>query len=173
MQHGNGFAEFLPVLGRIKVEERVGKGVVERPAQGQLAGLAGDQAGDDGAVAGYGDVHAHVGRVFYPDGFTAMLRRLKSCGSLVQTVCAEGFDVEVLHGRFNVGEPPGDPTIVADDDEGHPRERDAGNVEVVAVEVGRVPEVGHLVREVHIVREQWLARIRVGAGDDPIVGAGL
>ena len=40
------------------------------------------------------------------------------------------------------------------------------------IEVGLVPDAGDAVGEVHIVGEEWLAGGGVGAGDDPVVGAG-
>ena len=44
-------AEFVPVLGRVHIEERIADAVVECPAQRDLARLAGNKVGDDRAVA--------------------------------------------------------------------------------------------------------------------------
>jgi hypothetical protein len=58
------------------------------------------------------------------------------------------FDVEVLHIGSEVGEPPGDVVVVADNDEGRAGESDAGDVEVGerrwigGVEVCLVPDAG-------------------------------
>ena len=40
------------------------------------------------------------------------------------------FDEDVLHVGAEVGEAPGDVSVVADDDEGHTGKRDSGGVEV-------------------------------------------
>ncbi len=86
------------------------------------------------------------------------------------------FDVDVLDGGAEVGEAPGDVVVVADDDEGNAGEGDAGDVKVAGggggLEVGLIPDAGDAVGEVHVVREEWLAGGGVGAGDDPVVGAG-
>ena len=82
------------------------------------------------------------------------------------------FDVDVLDFGAEVGEAPGDVVVVADDDEGCAGERDAGDVEAGGFEVGLVPDAGDVVGEVHVVREEGLAGGGVGAGDDPVVGAG-
>jgi len=49
--------------------------------------------------------------------------------------------------------PPGDALVVADDDEGHTGEGDSCDVECSAAKVSFVPEVGHLVAEVHVIGE--------------------
>ena len=85
------------------------------------------------------------------------------------------LDVDVLHVGAEVGEAPGDVVVVADDDEGDAGKGDAGDVEVPVgggFEVGLVPDAGDAVGEVHVVREERLAGGGVGAGDDPVVGAG-
>ena len=90
---------------------------------------------------------------------------------------AGALDVDVLDVGAEVGEAPGDVVVVADDDEGSAGESDAGDVEGGAgggggFEVGLVPDAGDAVGEVHVVREERLAGGGVGAGDDPVVGAG-
>jgi hypothetical protein len=92
------------------------------------------------------------------------------------TGAAGVFDVDVLDGGAEVGEAPGYVVVVADDDEGNAGEGDAGDVEIAGggggLEVGLVPDAGDGVGQVHIVGEEGLAGGGVGAGDDPVVGAG-
>ena len=86
------------------------------------------------------------------------------------------LDVDVLDVGAEVGEAPGDVVVVADDDEGSAGEGDSGDVEGSGgswgFEVGLVPDAGDAVGEVHVVGEERLAGGGVGAGDDPVVGAG-
>jgi len=45
-------------------------------------------------------------------------------------------------------------------------------VEVCGFEVGFVPDAGNVVGEVHVVGDERLVAGGVGAGDDPVAGAG-
>ena len=76
---------------------------------------------------------------------------------LVLSVGVESLDVNVFDRRADIGEAPGDALVVSDDHVGHAGQGDAGDVEVAATQVRLVPKVGHLVAEVHVVREQRLA----------------
>src|SRR5438105_1562921 len=89
------------------------------------------------------------------------------CQVLMRVI--EGFDVGVFDCRTNVCEPPGDAAVVTDDDVGMTRQADSGDIETCAAQMHFVPEVGHLMAEVHVIREQRLARDRVCAGDYPVV----
>ena len=82
----------------------------------------------------------------------------------------EGLDIDVFDGRPKVGKSPTDPLVVAHDHERHTRQADPHHVKVPAAQMHFVPPVRHLVIEVHIVREQGLARHRMRAGNNPVVG---
>jgi hypothetical protein len=66
----------------------------------------------------------------------------------------EGFDVDVFGGWADVGESPGDALVVAHNHEGHTGQGDSRHIEVTAGEVGLVPEVRHLMLQVHVVGQQ-------------------
>jgi hypothetical protein len=87
------------------------------------------------------------------------------------------LDVDVLNVGAEVGKAPGDVVVVAYDDEGNSGKGDACDVEVCTagcgrLEIGLVPNAGDAVGEVHVVREEWLARGGVGTRDGPVIGAG-
>src|SRR5438105_13462765 len=92
-----------------------------------------------------------------------------SLGRQVLMRVIEGFDVGVLDCRTNVCEPPGDAAVVTHDDVRMTGKTDSRHIETCAAQMHFVPEIGHLVAEVHVVREQRLARDCVRAGDYPVV----
>ena len=166
-----GLAKFVPVLGGVHVEEHQTLAVLQRPAQGNLAGLAGKQLCDNGAVARSYHIENHVGLAFDVNRFLPMLRFNPSCGSFVLPLRIELFDEVVFHGRSNIGESPADTLVVADNHERNARQRNSGHVEVAGgcLKVRRKPQVWHLVVEVHVVREQRFPRNRMLTGNDPVV----
>src|SRR5882762_10290560 len=139
--------------------------------QRQLAGLTREEFGDDGPVAGDGYFNRHIRSALHMDHFVTTLRLIPTLRRLVFALVIELFDIKIFHVWFNVGESPGDPLIVSDDDEGRPRQTDTGNVEVLLrhFELHLVPDSRNTVVEVHVVREQRLAADSVGAGDYPVV----
>ena len=169
---GQCFTELLPILSGVEVEERVGERVVERPAQGEFASLVWNEVGDDGAVPRNSNIKSHIGRALHMDDFAAMLWIAPALWRFILAGEIEIFNKEVFDRGFDVGKSPGNALVVPDNDEGHAGKCDAGYVERAALEMGFVPEVRHLVAEVHIVGEQGLSGDGVRAGDDPVVGAG-
>ncbi len=141
---------------------------------------AGDDGGDGGAVLGGGDVDGYVFAALDVDGLLLVEDRVPGAvGGFVLggwAGAAGVLDVEVLDLGAEVGEAPGDVGVVADDDEGDAGEGDSGDVKLAGggggLEVGLVPDAGDAVGEVHVVREERLAGGGVGAGDDPVIGAG-
>src|SRR5262249_23872145 len=101
-------------------------------------------------------IHRHVGLAFDVDGFGTVLSRLPTLGSLIGTLVVEGFNVEVLHGGPDVRESPGDAAIMSDNYERKSGESHSDDVVVSRAEVRLIPKIGHLVVEVHIVREHRL-----------------
>src|SRR5260370_7536323 len=81
----------------------------------------------------------------------------------------ERFDKGVFDRGGDIGESPGHAAIMSDNYEGIPGKSHTGHVEIARVQVGLVPKVGHLMAEVHIVREQRLAGDRVRSRHYPIV----
>ncbi len=163
---GEGGGEVGPVGGGVGGEERGGQvgGVVDGPAEGESAPLCWEDAGDDGchggAVLGGGDVEDEVlasadvdGLFLVEDGMPGAVGGLELGGI---AGAAGVLDVDVLNLGAEVGEAPGDVSVVADDDEGDAGEGDSGYVELCSgggwgLEVGFVPDAGDIVREVHVV----------------------
>ena len=58
---------------------------------------------------------------------------------------------------------------MSDDYVWHPGQRDACDIHATRAQVRFVPQVGHLVAEVHIVGKQRLAGDGVRAGDHPVI----
>ena len=162
-------AELLPVLRRIHFKKRIVGAVVERPAQSQLTSFAGDEFSDHGSVTGHGHIHHHIWLALHVNHFAAVLRRLPSFGSQILAIRIESLDVNVFDGRADIGEAPGDALVVSHDHVRQAGQSDAGSVEVAAAQMSLIPKVGHLVSQVHIVREQGLARNRVRPGNHPVV----
>ena len=127
-----------------------------------------------------GDVDRYIFAALDVDGLLLVEDRVP--GAVGRFVLGGGagaagvLNVEGLDLGAEVGEAPGDVGVVADDDEGDAGERDSGDVKIAGggggLEVGLVPDAGNAVGEVHVVREERLAGGGVGAGDDPVVGAG-
>ena len=70
----------------------------------------------------------------------------------------EGFNVNVFHGWADIGEAPGDSLVVSHDHVRNSGKRDPGDVKAAAAKMGLVPQVRHLVPEMHVIGEQRLAR---------------
>ena len=154
-----------PVRGGVDGEERgsdVGR-IVDGPVERERTFFRRVDAGDDGrdqiAVLGSGDVEEDVFVAFDVDDLQSMEEGLPGAGGgLVLgggTGAAGVLDCDVLHGGAEVGEAPGNVCVVADDDEGGSRKRDAGDMEFAgggrSFQVGLVPDAGDAVVEMHIV----------------------
>ena len=165
------FAKLIPILGRVHVEEHQAHAVLQGPAQGDLARLARKQFRDDWPMARAHYIHNYVRLAFDVNRLLPMLRINPSLCSFVLALRIELLDEVVLHRRPDVGESPADALVVADNHERNSRQRNAGHIEIAAgrFQVRLKPEVRHLVVEVHIVRQQRLARNRVLTGNDPVV----
>ncbi len=161
--------EFFPVLRRIHVKEWDAQSVVERPAQRQRPRFARNQFRDDRSVTRDLHVHGHVRLALDVDHLDAMFRLHPSRRSLIRALRVEILDVNVGHGWTDVGESPRDSLVVAHDHIRHAGQRHPGNVESARVQVRLVPQVRHLVAEVHIIREQWLSGDGVRSGNHPVV----
>ena len=114
-------------------------------------------------------VDAHVRPAFHVNDLHAMFGLQPSGRRLIRALRVEVFDVHVGHGRADIRESPRNSLVVADNHKGHPRQRDASNIERARSEVRLVPEIRHLVAQVHIVAKQRLAGHRVRAGYNPVV----
>ncbi len=82
----------------------------------------------------------------------------------------EGFNVNVFHGWADIGEAPGDSLVVSHDYKRNSGKRDPGDLKAAAAKMGLVPQIRHLVPEMHVIGEQRLARNCVRSRDNPVVG---
>ena len=145
------FAELIPVLCRVNIEKCQSHAVVEGPAQRDLARLAWNQVGDDRAMPRRDDIERYIGLVLNVNDLRAMFRLRPSFGSFVHPLRVELFDEVVFDGWTDVGESPSDALVVSDNHERHAGQRHSGNIEAAAFEMGLIPQVRHLMVEVHIV----------------------
>ena len=132
----------------------------------------GTMVGDDRAVPRGHHIQIDLRLALYLDDLFAMLRLHPALRRQVFALVVELLDVNVFDVRAEIGKSPRDVAIVSHDDERHARQRDAGDIEVSGREMGLIPDVGDAQVKVHVVRQQRLARRRVRAGDNPVVGAG-
>src|SRR5205823_8091816 len=58
---------------------------------------------------------------------------------------------------------------VAYDHEGHSRQAESFYIKFARMKMDFIPDAGKLMRQVHIIAEQRLARGGMSAGDDPVV----
>src|SRR5438876_5598644 len=115
------------------------------------------------------DIESNFGFALHVNDFMARVRTFPAFGSEVFTVVVEILDVRICNGWAYVGESPGDPLIMADNDKGIARKRHARDIEITGSQVCFVPQVRHLVSQMHIVREQRFARDCVRSGYDPVI----
>src|SRR5580692_10007704 len=106
-------------------------------------------------MAGQQYVHDPVGPALHMNYFATVLGRLPSSRCQVLASRVEGFDIDIFDGRADVGETPCDALVVSHNHVGKSWQSDAGSVEVAAgtTEMRFVPQVRHLVPQVHVVRE--------------------
>src|SRR5579872_15885 len=100
-----------------------------------------------------------------------MLRLLPSVWREVVAVTIESFIVSIFYRRPNIGKTPGDTLVVAHHNIRHPRQGHSSNIKVSRVQMRFIPEVGHLMAQMHVVRQQWFAGCGMSAGDNPVIGA--
>src|SRR5262249_36584057 len=81
------------------------------------------------------------------------------------------FLVKVTLRADVVGDAPGNVFVAADHDAGHSGQRDAGDVEVAAVQPNFVPDRDGKIGDVWIVGDQRLAGVGAGAVEHPVVAA--
>ena len=119
----------------------------------------------DGPVPSDPYVQRDVRLTFDVDRLGSVLRLLPALRCLVCSLRVEILDKCIGHGWPNIGEAPGDALIVADDDIGHSGQRNARHIQsarrIAALEMRFVPQVRHLVPEVHIIRQQRFPGDRV------------
>src|SRR5437016_3657572 len=108
------------------------------------------------------DVDFNVGLALDVNHLAAVLRRLPSLGRHILTVRVECLDVNVLDSWPDIRESPCHALVMSDDHIWHAGQCYAGGVEfdAIATKVRFVPKIGHLVPEMHVVREQGLSRDR-------------
>src|SRR5581483_1006332 len=146
--------------------------IVESPTQGEKSLLAGDKLGDDGSVPRDGHVNRRVGLVLYVDDLAAVFEITPTLRGQILSLVVDCFNVEVLDGWPDVGESPTDALVVSDNHKGQAGQTHAGHIEIAAAQVHFVPEIWHLVVQVHIVRQQRLSCDGMRSGDDPVIRSG-
>jgi len=67
------------------------------------------------------------------------------------------FGIEVLHVELQVGDAPGDPVVMPDNQAGRSRQADAGDIQTRRLQVRHVPDARHGVLEVHVIGQDRLA----------------
>src|SRR4051794_22272495 len=103
------------------------------------------------------NIEADVGFSFYVNQFTPHLWLLPALGGKVLAGVVKLLDVGVFHRRTNVCESPRDPLIVPDNHVRIAREAYSRDVKAGASQMRLIPQIRHLMSEVHVVREQRLA----------------
>ncbi len=166
---GEGMAEVFPVLCRVHVEKGRAQTLVESPSQGQLPFFTGDQFRDDRSVSRAAHIQCHVWLVLDVNHLQAMFDLLQALGSLVVISVVEILDVKVFHGRPKIGEAPGDSLVMPHDHVRHSGKSHPCHVQAARPKVGLVPEVGHLMAEMHVIRQQRLAGNGVRSRNYPVV----
>src|SRR5260370_42217204 len=96
------------------MEKRIANAIVKRPAQRDLARLPGGQFAHDWPVPPDLDSDNDIRLALHADHFAARLRLFPTFGSQVLAVVVEIFDVHVLYGWADIGEPPRHPTVMSD-----------------------------------------------------------
>ena len=167
-----GVLELLPVLRLVHLQERKVKGVRlkrgPRERQRVFAVLADHRAvasGPDRKAHVYCGAHVDVLLVHFGVNPAALHQ------VFVRVAGVERLEVQVLDVGAGVGHSPRDPVVVTDDHEGSAGQADAGHVQTRRLELNLVPDAGHAVAQMRVVREQRLARLRVRATDHPVVAA--
>ena len=170
-----GGREFRPVAGPVHLVggPRFVAVVQSDPVQGQ--GLAPGEiglGGDDGAVRRRADRPDGFAAALQPDHLAADFQREPGAVETVLTGMpgVDRFAVEVQGVRLDERIAPGDPGVVAGDDEGASRDADAGHVEPAFDGlVDLVPDPGQAVVEMHVVGQERLPGDAAAARDRPVV----
>ena len=114
----------------------------------------------------------HVFRTLDLDHLGDLLERLGPLGRDVAAAGIQLFEVEVLHVRAGVGEPPRDPVIAPQGDDGDARQRGPDEVPSRDMEVREIPDGGRRQPQVRVVGEQRLVAGAAAAGDHPVIRPG-
>src|SRR5512146_595046 len=97
----------------------------------------------------HSDVYVDVLSPTHGNLLAMMLELLPTIMCKILIGVVDRLDVEVGDRRSNVGETPGNASIVAHNDERHPRQAHARHVEIAAGKVNFIPCVGYLMWQMH------------------------
>ena len=97
------------------------------------------------------DLDRDVRLALHVNNFVAGLRFFPTFGCEVLAVVFEVFNVQVFHSGANISESPRDAPIVANDHVWVTGQRDSNCVESAGFQMSFIPEVRHLVSQMHIV----------------------
>src|SRR5215472_3790958 len=103
------------------------------------------------------------------DRLPAMLGLDPSLGRLIRALIIEVFEVDIGYGWSDIRKPPCHALVVAHDHKWQSGQRDTRHVKRAAVQMCFIPEVWHLMAQMHIVRQKRFSGDGVRSGDDPIV----
>src|SRR5262249_31273301 len=139
---GSG-AKLVPVAGAVEIEEGELEvsGFRRGPAKRVALIFIAEK---NGAVARDPLLEGDGLRAFDSDRFAIEMRLFEPSLKRVMTVA--GIDllaIEILDVELKIRHSPGDALVVANDDRGDARERDAGDVEVAAAKMHHVPGRGN------------------------------
>ena len=122
-----------------------------------MAFFTGDQFRDDRSVPRAAHIQGHVWLVLDVNHLKAMFDPLQAIGRLVVIRVVEILDVNVFHRRPKIGEAPGNSLVMTHNHVRHSGKSHPGHVKAARAKVGFVPKAGHLMAEMHVIRQQRLA----------------
>src|SRR5579862_573698 len=98
-----------------------------------------------------------------------MFGLLPAMRRFISALSVEVLDECIRYGRPNVCKSPRNSLVVANNHIRHPRQRYSSHIEILRLQMRLIPQVRHLMPEMHIVREQRFTSDRVLTRDDPVV----
>src|SRR4029077_14650464 len=118
----------------------------------QFAALPWHQFGDNWSMPREHYIQGDIRLALYANDLAAMFRLFPPIRRNVLSARVERLDINIFHRRADIGESPRYPLIVSHDYEGNSRQRETCHVEITRAKMGFVPQIGHLVPQVHIIR---------------------
>src|SRR5581483_3135755 len=151
-------------------KEGVADAIVKRPAKRDFPRLSRGKLRHDWTVTRDLHIESHIRFPLDVNYFVPNLRGFPALRREVLSLSIKCFDIRVFNCRTYVRTSPRNPPVVTDNYIGIAGQRHSSDIEISRTKVSGVPEIWHLVPEMHIVREQRLAGCGVRAGNHPVVG---
>src|ERR1041385_5172105 len=108
----------------------------------------------------YDNINKLIRLAFHMDGFAAMRWLFPPIRSQKPSFVVECFDVNILNSPTNVSETPCDALVMPDDHIWQSWQRNPSYIECPAFQMCFIPQVRHLMAQVHIIRQKRLASHR-------------